>query len=106
MIKKLIRTCITQRSTFFHGNLKDTDRIFTNLYGEGDFGLKGAEKRVNHLNFRATGTKPKISSVWAKTGSSMKSKNPDLEVEVELGSPQDLNTHSCLKITLMDVHLT
>jgi hypothetical protein len=24
-----------------HGNLADSDRIFTNLYGEGDFGLQG-----------------------------------------------------------------
>ncbi|KAJ3108503.1 NADH dehydrogenase [ubiquinone] flavoprotein 1, mitochondrial [Phlyctochytrium bullatum] len=28
-----------------YGNLKDSDRIFTNLYGRHDFGLKGAMKR-------------------------------------------------------------
>eukprot|EP01094_Clydonella_sp_ATCC50884_P027379 TRINITY_DN7843_c0_g1_i2.p1 TRINITY_DN7843_c0_g1~~TRINITY_DN7843_c0_g1_i2.p1 ORF type:complete len:487 (+),score=115.85 TRINITY_DN7843_c0_g1_i2:50-1462(+) len=28
-----------------HGNLQDSDRIFTNLYGEWDWGLKGAERR-------------------------------------------------------------
>eukprot|EP01118_Nematostelium_gracile_P011019 TRINITY_DN3873_c0_g2_i2.p1 TRINITY_DN3873_c0_g2~~TRINITY_DN3873_c0_g2_i2.p1 ORF type:complete len:500 (+),score=152.63 TRINITY_DN3873_c0_g2_i2:116-1615(+) len=28
-----------------YGNLKDKDRIFTNLYGEHDFGLQGALKR-------------------------------------------------------------
>jgi NADH dehydrogenase (ubiquinone) flavoprotein 1 len=28
-----------------HGNLKDSDRIFTNLYGKHDFKLKGAQKR-------------------------------------------------------------
>jgi len=28
-----------------HGGLKDKDRIFTNLYGEHDFGLQGALKR-------------------------------------------------------------
>lgn len=27
------------------GNLKDNDRIFTNLYGRHEFGLKGAKKR-------------------------------------------------------------
>jgi len=28
-----------------YGGLKDSDRIFTNLYGEHDFGLEGAKKR-------------------------------------------------------------
>jgi len=28
-----------------YGNLKDSDRIFTNLYGEYDFGIKGAKDR-------------------------------------------------------------
>ncbi len=28
-----------------HGNLADADRIFTNLYGDGDFGLKGSIQR-------------------------------------------------------------
>lgn len=30
-----------------YGGLKDKDRIFTNLYGEHDFGLEGALKRVH-----------------------------------------------------------
>ena len=29
-----------------HGGLKDQDRIFTNLYRDGDPGIKGAVKRV------------------------------------------------------------
>ena len=29
-----------------YGGLKDQDRIFTNLYGKHDFGIKGALKRV------------------------------------------------------------
>ena len=33
----------TERS---YGNLKDSDRIFTNLYGEHDIFIKGALKRV------------------------------------------------------------
>jgi hypothetical protein len=28
-----------------HGNLKDADRIFTNLYGKHDVGIKGAMAR-------------------------------------------------------------
>jgi NADH dehydrogenase (ubiquinone) flavoprotein 1 len=28
-----------------YGNLKDEDRIFTNLYGQHDFQLKGAQRR-------------------------------------------------------------
>jgi hypothetical protein len=28
-----------------HGNLSDSDRIFTNLYGDGDFGLAGSIQR-------------------------------------------------------------
>jgi len=36
------RTMATERA---YGNLKDEDRIFTNLYGEHDVGIKGAMKR-------------------------------------------------------------
>lgn len=38
----VLRFYSTERS---YGNLKDSDRIFTNLYNDGDFGLKGALKR-------------------------------------------------------------
>lgn len=38
-------------STRTHGNLKDQDRIFTNLYGDGDPYLKGAQKRVRSPAF-------------------------------------------------------
>lgn len=34
-----------KEETRVHGNLKDKDRIFTNLYGEHDLSLKGAMKR-------------------------------------------------------------
>ena len=37
------RTFTTERT---YGNLKDSDRIFTNLYGEHDIFIKGALKRV------------------------------------------------------------
>jgi NADH dehydrogenase (ubiquinone) flavoprotein 1 len=35
----------------FYGGLKDKDRIFTNLYGEYDWGLTGAQQRVKFLLF-------------------------------------------------------
>jgi hypothetical protein len=34
-----------------YGNLKDQDRIFTNLYGEEDFGVDAAIKRVRPTPF-------------------------------------------------------
>jgi len=51
-----------------YGNLKDADRIFTNLYGQGDWGIKGAMKRVCSqlrymyfsLQTRVTGIERKI----------------------------------------------
>jgi NADH dehydrogenase (ubiquinone) flavoprotein 1 len=34
-----------RRSIFWHGNLKDADRIFTNLYCDEDPFIKGALRR-------------------------------------------------------------
>jgi hypothetical protein len=34
------------RAKSTYGNLPDSDRIFTNIYGEHDRSIKGAEKRV------------------------------------------------------------
>jgi hypothetical protein len=36
-----------------HGNLKDQDRIFTNLYRDGDPFIKGALKRVRVLKLKS-----------------------------------------------------
>jgi hypothetical protein len=33
-----------------HGNLKDSDRIFTNVYRDGDPFIEGAIKRVQYIN--------------------------------------------------------
>ena len=33
----------------FYGDLKDEDRIFTNLYGRHDWGIAGAEARVSSV---------------------------------------------------------
>ena len=45
-----------------HGGLKDQDRIFTNVYCDGDPFIEGAIKRVKILFkfFREIGIKPKI----------------------------------------------
>ena len=37
-------------TTKVHGNLSDSDRIFTNLYRDGDPFIQGAIKRVIHSN--------------------------------------------------------
>lgn len=62
------------------GNLKDSDRIFTNLYGERSPFIDGALKRVRIASltqqsafihsFRVTGTARRTSSTRALTGSS------------------------------------
>ena len=41
------RALVSRGSQRFYGGLKDQDRIFTNLYNQGDRGLKGAMKRVS-----------------------------------------------------------
>lgn len=47
MIKKLLRSALQPTySRYFYGNLKDSDRIFTNVYGDNDFRIKGAMQRV------------------------------------------------------------
>jgi NADH dehydrogenase (ubiquinone) flavoprotein 1 len=43
-IKQFSSTIILKEKTTF-GDLKDTDRIFTNLYGENDYLMNGALKR-------------------------------------------------------------
>jgi hypothetical protein len=49
-----------------HGGLKDQDRIFTNLYKDGDPFVDGALKRVNSFtinaySIRVTGTERRTS---------------------------------------------
>lgn len=36
---------------FFYGNLKDSDRIFTNVYRDADPYINGALKRVKIINY-------------------------------------------------------
>ena len=81
--------------TKVHGNLKDSDRIFTNVYQDSDAYIKGALRRVSSVLFRAIGTEPKIFSSMVLNGLSVKSKLQASEVEVALVSLLDSNTPSC-----------
>lgn len=45
---------------FLYGNLKDSDRIFTNVYKDGDPYINGALKRVFELISRVIGIERKI----------------------------------------------
>jgi hypothetical protein len=47
MIRQVLKT--TGFGRFLYGNLKDSDRIFTNVYKDGDPYINGALKRVLHL---------------------------------------------------------
>jgi hypothetical protein len=42
----MVPSALASQAERRYGGLKDQDRIFTNLYGEQDWRLKGAEKRV------------------------------------------------------------
>ncbi len=47
MIRQAFKTTILGR--FLYGNLKDSDRIFTNVYKDGDPYINGALKRVYYI---------------------------------------------------------
>ena len=76
-----------------YGGLKDQDRIFTNLYKDGDPFVEGALKRVRlpfvELLIRATGIKPRTSFSTVPTVLSMRSRSPVSVVEAVLVSPPD-----------------
>ena len=59
MIRQAFKTYSFGR--FCYGNLKDSDRIFTNVYRDGDPYINGALKRVLLHLFREIGIAPKIS---------------------------------------------
>lgn len=48
MIRQAFKTATFGR--FLYGNLKDSDRIFTNVYKDGDPYINGALKRVLYPN--------------------------------------------------------
>lgn len=70
MIRQALKTYSLGR--FSYGNLKDSDRIFTNVYRDGDPYINGALKRVSIYLFREIGIAPKTSSQTDQTGSSIK----------------------------------
>merc|ERR1711990_991758 len=81
-----------------YGNLKDQDRIFTNLYDDGD-------RLSRELSSVETGIRPRTFSPTDLTGLWMKLRSQDLEAVVELVSPQVLSTPSCPRCPMAD-HLT
>ena len=56
-----------------YGNLKDADRIFTNVYKDTDPYISGALRRVIAVLFREIGTVPRISLRMGPIGSSIRS---------------------------------
>lgn len=94
MITRVLRRFATTKT---YGNLKDSDRIFTNVYKDSDPYIQGALRRVHALTFREIGIAPRISSATDPTGLSIKSNYQGLEVEVEQVSPLDSNIPLCPK---------
>ena len=60
MIRQAFKT--NYLGKFLYGNLKDSDRIFTNVYKDGDPYINGAIKRVFNLLCREIGIELKIYS--------------------------------------------
>ena len=95
-------------STRSYGNLKDSDRIFTNLYKDDDPFIAGALRRVILLVLlintiiRAIGIKPKTFYQMGQIGLLMRSKNQDFEVVVVQDFLLDLSIHLCLKSHQME----
>jgi hypothetical protein len=84
-----------------YGGLKDQDRIFTNLYKDGDPFIEGALKRVlylyylNLLVFRVTGIKQRMSSLTAPTGLLMRLRSRVFAGEAVRVSQVASSTPSC-----------
>lgn len=55
MLTKIVRRFATTTNKTY-GNLKDSDRIFTNVYKDTDPYINGALRRVHTFTFRETGT--------------------------------------------------
>jgi len=62
---------------FLYGNLKDSDRIFTNVYQDGDPYINGALKRVIVKIFREIGIERKISFLMDRIGLLIKLRHQD-----------------------------
>lgn len=60
MLTRIVRRFATTTNKTY-GNLKDSDRIFTNVYQDSDPYINGALRRVLPLPPRATGIAPRTS---------------------------------------------
>ena len=98
MFTRLTRLFSTNKT---YGNLKDADRIFTNVYKDSDPYNSGALRRVTISISREIGIVLKISLPTESTGSSIKSNCQGLEVEEEQVSLQDSSILSCPKSPLL-----
>lgn len=96
MLTRIVRRFATTTNKTY-GNLKDSDRIFTNVYKDTDPYISGALRRVIPPSFREIGIAQKTSSPTDLNGSSTKSKPQDSEAEEGPVSLQDSNTPSCPK---------
>lgn len=76
MLTQILKRFASTTKTY--GGLKDSDRIFTNVYKDTDPYIKGALRRVFFPSyFRVIGIELKILSQTVPIGSSMKSKVQD-----------------------------
>jgi len=66
MIRQTIKSALLGR--YLYGNLKDSDRIFTNVYKDGDPYINGALKRVQYNLLRGTGIELKTLLPTGLTG--------------------------------------
>lgn len=97
MLTQILKRFASTTKTY--GNLKDSDRIFTNVYKDSDPYIKGALRRVFiPFYFREIGIEPRILSQTVQIGLLIKSKLLVSEVEEEQDSLPDLNTHLCQKL--------
>ena len=62
MITRVMRRFFSTTNNKTYGNLKDQDRIFTNVYKDTDPYIQGALRRVHHIVFRVIGIRLRISS--------------------------------------------
>lgn len=75
MLTRIVKKFATTQRTY--GGLKDSDRIFTNLYKDSDPYIQGALRRVHSIQRREIGTVLKIYSLMDLNGSSTKSNFQD-----------------------------
>lgn len=98
MLTKIVRKFATTQRTY--GGLKDSDRIFTNVYKDSDPYIKGALRRVHSITYRGIGIVPKIYSLMGHNGSSTKSNFQGSEVGEGQVFHLVSSIHSCPKLQL------